>query len=151
MSTEPISANVDQRPRIIVGKKRRMADFSAKVEEAVKAGHIIVSASSVEVPADTSKVGKDLKGDWKELEFKSYEGALAYFDGKEDSVLDAIARTVNTVRKQTARQKLINDAMNELPEEDRKLLVAATALKGVGDFGNDVDAIVERLKAQNSK
>ncbi len=128
-----------------------MAEFSTKVTEAINAGHIVVTDETVEVPADTSKVGKDLRGPWKSVEFKSPEGALAYFDGKEESFLDAAARTVNTVRKQTARQSLINAAMAELPEEDRKLLVAATALKGIGDYGNDVDAIVERLKVVNAK
>lgn len=151
MSVTPIVANTDQRPRIIVGKKRHMADFSKAVSDAVTAGHIVVTERSVEVPAETAKTKEDLKGPWKELEFKSIEGALAYFDGKQESVLDAIGRTVNTVRKQTARQSLINAAMAELPEEERKLLVAATALKGIGDFGNDVDAIVERLKAQQAK
>lgn len=137
------------RPRLAVnGKVKKVADFTKNVQDAINSQDIVVSEDTVEVPAETAKTKEDLKGSWRKVEFKTLKGALAYFDGKEDSLLDAASRTVNTVRKQTARQSLINAAMAEMPEEERKLLVAATALKGIGDFGNDVDAIVERLRAQ---
>lgn len=142
-STNSLSPRLSPRSKRMSDEKKEK--WSKVFQGAINKGDAVVSDGEVKVPAKSSPNGEDLSGTYDKVEFKTYAGALAYFDGKETDVLSALSSAVSNTLKQGARQKLINDSV---PEEIRKTRQAAKRLVGMPGWGNDENTIFEKLMAQ---
>lgn len=121
--------------------------FEKYVQPVIAAGTAKMEDKTVEVSEKASGVGKELSGPYQEYVTESLEGFTAYAKftlaskekpdvSDEDAlkqVFEWVSRTINTGRKQNARQKLINDA---IPPEDK---LAASIVKKLIKAGKATD------------
>jgi hypothetical protein len=121
--------------------------FSESVQALINEGRIKVSEDDVKVGAEVSPNGEELKGSYLKLS-GDLSAAMAYLDGDGDRAAAYLWDKINTVRKNSARQTLVNQAV---PSEDKAILsMARKAIKGgvPGFVGlSDADAVA-KLKAQ---
>lgn len=102
-------------------------EFSEAVQALINEGKIVVTDDEVKIGADASPSGEELKGTYKKLSGGVAE-ALTYLEGSADRLAAYVWDKINTVRKNSARQSLYNDA---IPSEDKAFLsMARKAVKG---------------------
>jgi len=129
------------------GEESEKPEFEPAVIAAITAGDIIIKDAEIKIPKETAKTDHDLVGTFKAVTFVNLKGAVAYFDGKDDEVWKALSTYATAVRKQNARQKLVADS---IPEEVRKTRQAAKRLVGLPGWGDDEEAIFNRLMSPSA-
>jgi len=122
------------------------AQFSERVQALINAGRITVKSEEVKISADASPSGEELTGSFDKLSGSMAE-ALEYLDGDTERAGTYLWNSINTVRKNSARQTIYNEAV---PSEDKAVLsMARKAIKGgVPGFEglSEVDAVA-KIKA----
>jgi hypothetical protein len=150
--TIPVTKNRSSQPRLAKnGKVVAVAEETVNVEtsdndakriERAKASGAVFSPQEDSAKDETDN---EVTYNWLKVSFPDAKSALAYFDGNEKDLLEACARSVNTNRKQNARQGALADAV---PDAVKKMIQAAKRLAASEDanWGTDVDRILAFLK-----
>lgn len=121
--------------------------FTAEVQALINSGRIVLSEEDVKVGADSNPSGVELLGKYTKLS-GDMAAALEFLKGDAKKAGAYLWDKINTIRKNSARQKLYNDA---IPAEDKMYLsMARKAVKGgAPGFAGLSDAeAVELLKSK---
>lgn len=105
-----------------------MAEFADNIQALINDGRITVTDDDVKVGADVSPTGEELKGTYKKLS-GDLATAIDYLEGDASRAASYLWDKINTVRKNSARQTLVNQAV---PTEDKAMQSAARKLFKAG-------------------
>lgn len=128
MSTQVAEVAKDEKPL-----------FDEHVQALINEGRITVTDDEVKVGAEVSPNGEELKGSYKKLK-GDLPAALDYLGGDAAQAAAYIWDKINTVRKNSARQTLVNQAV---PTEDKAMLSAARKLVKAGLAKTDAEALAK--------